>query len=911
MPTSIKPDNHLGGAHSAHSARGQLLTMAGQLEHPAANRYGLSHPPRHEVSHETSRSHTQAGPADVRPSDTQASAYHTPQTSSSDHPPLAQRIASTLRRSSSAVHLLQDKQAPQPEEAETKPPQPWVTGSTRRSSSSSSSFDRQPSIATSRPSNVSSLTSLAHSPSSREWHDPKSESSHQGHSLNSADTFESEEVDLDELRRIIKKMEERETNFVKRNGRKLHRHPASAVPYPRSYDREVVDHDVWCLMWAHQFSGNVAWHLYKTAPPKVLDLGCGTGTWILDAAKKWKDTHFVGLDIVPLHPNLEEIDPILAWRVTWVQANFLEQLPFDDGEFEFIHVRRIARGIPEDKWDHVLEEISRILKPGGAFQISEEDLTFPGIRQELPVKSDDPTATANPDEPFSVGSPLARPRAPTPSSSMINHDQDIPTSAIPNISQGMSFQSDAGSFISPHDSSNNLPEETPINPHDHSLLEFIYNEMHAARFINLMPLSLLSNMLPLYFQGVRTHPPLMTMFPPPPHESCNLGTGPPPQNSTAKSTQSGPHLTKNYVIRSQDEAPPSESDPADDLMSSETIATQVVRLDLAHLKPSPDGKTPFVGVPQLIAGSAKYVSVDMARYVAYAPRSLFRPNQFQQKEPVPPLPKGAKDSDSQNAAGGAGGGAKETSGKDRLPITAIKFDARTLNLHLSLRVQEVLACAEAMWEFVESYQERAGLDPPERKAPSVVSSLTGSDPTGAKPPRPVRKTTRNPNWRELLSLRRSGFDALLMRFKFDMEDCLGFNAVLEDRLGWKPVPVSRSEERMEFDAMCDAWAEHQDLRANSTSFSNDVAPRLSIPSVPRSSISMDSYAARSDEGQDTLRGPRSGAYSALQTVRESEDLPRISQGESIFTGRPRRQHPIPPHERLSRTIRLFVAFKPS
>jgi hypothetical protein len=40
----------------------------------------------------------------------------------------------------------------------------------------------------------------------------------------------------------------------------------------------------------------------------------------------------------------------------------------------------------------------------------------------------------------------------------------------------------------------------PLNPRDHSLLEFIYTEMHASRFINLSPLSLLANSLPLYFK---------------------------------------------------------------------------------------------------------------------------------------------------------------------------------------------------------------------------------------------------------------------------------------------------------------------------------------------------------------------------------------------------------------------------
>ncbi|KAH7928422.1 hypothetical protein BV22DRAFT_979830, partial [Leucogyrophana mollusca] len=76
-----------------------------------------------------------------------------------------------------------------------------------------------------------------------------------------------------------------------------------------------------------------------------------------------------GLDVVPLHPNLSGLGPPdLAARVRWVQANFLEGLPFPNDEFDFVHVKRIARGVPEDKWDDLFEEITRVMKPGGVFE---------------------------------------------------------------------------------------------------------------------------------------------------------------------------------------------------------------------------------------------------------------------------------------------------------------------------------------------------------------------------------------------------------------------------------------------------------------------------------------------------------------------------------------------------------------
>jgi SAM-dependent methyltransferase len=44
----------------------------------------------------------------------------------------------------------------------------------------------------------------------------------------------------------------------------------------------------------------------RTQPRKVLDIGCGSGDWILAAARAWPETSFVGLDLVighqiPLH----------------------------------------------------------------------------------------------------------------------------------------------------------------------------------------------------------------------------------------------------------------------------------------------------------------------------------------------------------------------------------------------------------------------------------------------------------------------------------------------------------------------------------------------------------------------------------------------------------------------------------
>lgn len=81
-------------------------------------------------------------------------------------------------------------------------------------------------------------------------------------------------------------------------GTRHHPYPPTEVPYPRSYARAAVDMDVWETKWCEQLSGSLTWHVFDTPPKKVLDLGCGTGAWILECARVWKVRRFPGLPVV-------------------------------------------------------------------------------------------------------------------------------------------------------------------------------------------------------------------------------------------------------------------------------------------------------------------------------------------------------------------------------------------------------------------------------------------------------------------------------------------------------------------------------------------------------------------------------------------------------------------------------------
>lgn len=137
-------------------------------------------------------------------------------------------------------------------------------------------------------------------------------------------------------------------------------------------------------------------------PRRVLDLGCGTTPhWCLEMVQTpgWDSTQFVGKlsfyslairlrtpSVTRLERNATdaavalsqglELAPVVlptsmlpferASRLSFVQHNFLEGLPFDDARFNLVRIANVSLGMPEHKWQDLIEEAVRVLAPGGA-----------------------------------------------------------------------------------------------------------------------------------------------------------------------------------------------------------------------------------------------------------------------------------------------------------------------------------------------------------------------------------------------------------------------------------------------------------------------------------------------------------------------------------------------------------------
>ncbi|KIP04682.1 hypothetical protein PHLGIDRAFT_36807 [Phlebiopsis gigantea 11061_1 CR5-6] len=645
------------------------------------------------------------------------------------------------------------------------------------------------------------------------------------------------------LEELKKKMKARDDQFTLKNGKRHHPYPADEVPYPRSYERHVVDSDIWECMWHSDVCGKQIWHLRTEPPSKVLDLGCGSGSWILDCAMHWKDAEFVGLDVVPLHPDLGQSGSSqLASRITWIQANFLEGLPFQNEEFDFVHGKRIARGVPEDKWDTLLEasEVHRVLKPGGVFELFEEELTFPGklLKGKPPDTIDLPTCLSSsnltfPEDPRNSGSSNnltipSNPSTPPPprKTQRPRNDSGFGGSVLslgmmsPQALPAIPLPVSPPQSREPELTDQELLEAVIIgrskpkpvfDPRDHSLLEFIYNEMHAERFINLEPLALLQNSLSLIFDHVSTHPPLIMTFPPRPASY---------HHSKMPTAQQSPTQKLSVLGFPVQEVEPQMIMTLEDAAKG---ATPYVMFDDSRAKPSFRPRRPSrVSSPASPGDDPGYPShLSLPRALSAASLAAMH------------------------------------AARDITPLAAMTCDLRTLNMHLALRVREILACAEEMWRFVLAYQERhIGADATVRGRGAAARRAFDED---------------------LAQLHREEFDEMLVRFRLDMEDSILLAQAVHARLGWPLVRAPVPPERLEFEELCAVWAKHQGTA--SAEASPDGASRRSHA------------GSRASNASASTDAPPSVVLSAGRR----EDAATLVSVE--------------PHERMSRTVRTFVAWK--
>ena len=102
----------------------------------------------------------------------------------------------------------------------------------------------------------------------------------------------------------------------------------------------------------------------------ILDVGSGTGIWVMDMAQQFPRAHVIGVDIA-----FTSLPQTLPNTCLFAQADILQGLPFPACQFDFTHQRLLVGAIPAAHWPGVVRELIRVTRPQGWIELLEVGIT--------------------------------------------------------------------------------------------------------------------------------------------------------------------------------------------------------------------------------------------------------------------------------------------------------------------------------------------------------------------------------------------------------------------------------------------------------------------------------------------------------------------------------------------------------
>jgi ubiquinone/menaquinone biosynthesis C-methylase UbiE len=101
----------------------------------------------------------------------------------------------------------------------------------------------------------------------------------------------------------------------------------------------------------------------------ILDIGCGTGTLVVNLKRQYGSAQVVGLDPDPKALRRARIKAERASVSVQLDQGFADQLPYEKESFDHVFSSFMFHHLSGQERENMLREVLRVLKPDGLFHL--------------------------------------------------------------------------------------------------------------------------------------------------------------------------------------------------------------------------------------------------------------------------------------------------------------------------------------------------------------------------------------------------------------------------------------------------------------------------------------------------------------------------------------------------------------
>jgi ubiquinone/menaquinone biosynthesis C-methylase UbiE len=179
--------------------------------------------------------------------------------------------------------------------------------------------------------------------------------------------------------RVKQKRKEHNTMPTPTDPQPQREHPSTYVVQDRSNEEELTRLHIQDHMTTTAMGGVLPEQPDPTIFQRVLDVGCGTGGWLIEAAKTYPAMSLLmGADVSSRmieYARAQAETQQVSDRVQFRVMDALRMLEFPTNYFDLVNQRLGNSYLRTWDWPKLLQEFQRVTRPGGVIRVTESDMT--------------------------------------------------------------------------------------------------------------------------------------------------------------------------------------------------------------------------------------------------------------------------------------------------------------------------------------------------------------------------------------------------------------------------------------------------------------------------------------------------------------------------------------------------------